>query len=78
MLPSNQKKMIEPTKLTDSYLGKVLEKQTKTMILTQKQKKYHLYHQIKIINMAVLQVKEISHSNESRMIEQPNFTDSLF
>ena len=78
MLPSNQRKMIEQTKLTDSYLGKVLEKQTKTMTLTQKQKKYRLYHQIKIINMAVLQVKEISHSNESRMIEQPNFTDSLF
>ena len=78
MLPSNQRKMIEQTKLTDSYLEKVLEKQTKTMTLTQKQKKYHLYHQIKIINMTVLQVKEISHSNESRMIEQPNFTDSLF
>ena len=63
--------------LTDSYLGKALEKQTKTMTLTQKQKKYQLYHQIKIINMTILQVKEISLSNERRMIEQRNFIYSL-
>ena len=77
ILPSNQRKMKEQAKVTDSYLGKALEKQTKTMTLTQKQKKYQLYHQIKIINMTILQVKEISLSNERRMIEQPNFTYSL-
>ena len=77
ILPANQRRTIEQAKLTDSYLGKALEKQTKTMTLTQKQKKYQLYHQIKIINMTILQVKEISLSNERRMIEQRNFIYSL-
>ena len=46
------------------------------MTLTEKQQKYQPYHQVKFINMNILQVKKYYPSNQRRVIEQATFTSS--
>ena len=48
------------------------------MILTEKQQNYQHYHYVKLINMNILQMKNILPSDQSRMIEQAKFTYSPF
>ena len=43
------------------------------MILTEKQQKYQLYHQVKLINVNILQLKKVE-SDQSRIIGQAKFT----
>ena len=45
-------------------------------ISTEKQQKYQNYHQVKLINMNILQDKKILPSDQSRLIEQAKFTYS--
>ena len=47
------------------------------MILTEKQQKYQLCHQVKLINMNILQEKKILTYDQNRMIEQAKFIYSL-
>ena len=44
------------------------------IILTEKQQKYQLCHQVKLINMNILQEKKILTYDQNRMIEQAKFT----
>ena len=43
------------------------------MILVEKQQKCQHYHQVKLINVNILEVKKYS-SDQSRMLEQTKFT----
>ena len=49
-----------------------LEMKNYNMLLTEKQQKYQHYHQLKLTNMNILQVKKYRR----RMIEQATFTYS--
>ena len=44
------------------------------MLLTDKQQKYQQYLLIKLVNINILQVKEILPFDQSRIIEQAKFT----
>ena len=44
------------------------------MLLTDKQQNYQQYLLVKLININILQVKEILRSDQSRIIEQAKFT----
>ena len=50
-----------------------LEMKNYNMILTGRQQKYQHYHQLKLINMNVLQAKKILPSGQSKIIKQANF-----
>ena len=54
-----------------------LEMKNCHMILTEKQQKYQLCHQVKLINMNILQEKKILTYDQNRMIEQAKFIYSL-
>ena len=54
-----------------------LEMKNYNMILIEKQPKYHLYHQVKFININIVLVK-IYPSNQQQIIEQDRFTYSPF
>ena len=45
-------------------------------ILTEQQQKYQLYHEVKLKNMNILQLKKNLLSDQSRIIEQAKFTYS--
>ena len=44
------------------------------MLLTDKQQNYQQYLLVKLININILQVKEILRSDQGRIIEQAKFT----
>ena len=44
------------------------------MLLTDKQQNYQQYLLVKLININILQVKELLRSDQSRIIEQAKFT----
>ena len=46
------------------------------MILTEKQQKYQLDHQVKLINMNILLVKKILPSDQRRVIAEAKLTYS--
>ena len=52
---------------------KIIDKKH-SMLLTDKQQKYQQYLMIKLININIVQVKEILPSDQSRIIEQAKFT----
>ena len=49
-----------------------LKMKNHNIILTEKQRKYHHYHHVKLININTFTAK-ISSSNQVQMIEQANF-----
>ena len=53
-----------------------LEMKNYNIILIEKLPKYHLYYQVKFINMNILLVKIILPSSQQQIIEQARFTDS--
>ena len=46
------------------------------MVLTEKKQKYQHYHQVKLINLSISQVKKILPSNRKQIIEQAKFAYS--
>ena len=51
-----------------------LEIRNYSMILIEKQPKSQLYHQVKFVNMNILQGEDILPSNQQKIIEQAKFT----
>ena len=52
---------------------KSLEMKNCNMMITEKQQKYQLYDQVKMINMDILQVKRMLPSNQRQIVEQVKF-----